>query len=71
MLFRSAFPSTGVGTWLENVVEARHYLHWLIPLLCALLVLGIGGWLAKRKAVESSVIDLVDEEVTVTPDKKS
>jgi YjbE family integral membrane protein len=48
---------------LKPLVEARHYLHWLIPVLCALLVLGVGRWLAMRKAVESEVIDLVDEAV--------
>ena len=47
-----------------SLVEARHYLHWLMPVLCALLVLGLGSWLAMRKAVESEVIDLVDEAVS-------
>jgi YjbE family integral membrane protein len=46
-----------------TVVEARHYLHWLIPVFCALLVLVIGKWLALRKAVSMPVIDLVDETV--------
>ncbi len=53
------------------VVEAQHYLHWLTPAFCAVLVLVVGKWLAMRKAVESEVINLVDEEVTVVPDKKS
>src|SRR5450631_3827628 len=48
---------------LKPLVEARHYLHWLIPVLCALLVMGVGRWLAMRKTVESEVIDLVDEAV--------
>src|SRR4030066_1453301 len=47
-----------------SMVEARHYLHWLIPVLCALLVLGLGSWLAMRKAAEGEVIDLVDEAVS-------
>lgn len=46
-----------------SVVEARHYLHWLVPVFCAVLVLAIGRWLAMRKAVEGEVIDLVDEAV--------
>lgn len=46
-----------------TIVETRHYLHWLIPAFCALLVLVIGKWLALRKAVSMPVIDLVDETV--------
>ena len=46
-----------------TIVEARHYLHWLIPALCALLVLVIGKWLAMRKAVSVAAVDLVDETV--------
>jgi YjbE family integral membrane protein len=52
-----------------NVMEARQYLHWLIPVLCALLVLGLGKWLAMRKT-GSGVINLTDKRTTVTPDKK-
>lgn len=48
-------------------VEARHYLHWLTPALCALLVVALGSWLAMRKTVSAAAIDLVDEKV----DKKS
>ena len=47
----------------QPLVEPRHYLHWLIPAFCAVLVLAIGRWLAMRKAVEAEVIDLVDEAV--------
>jgi YjbE family integral membrane protein len=47
----------------QPVIEPRHYLHWLIPASCAVLVLVIGRWLAMRKAVEAEVIDLVDEKV--------
>lgn len=46
-----------------TMVEARHYLHWLIPVFCALLVLVIGKWLAMRKAVSVAAVDLVDETV--------
>jgi YjbE family integral membrane protein len=51
-------------TLFASLVEARHYLHWLIPVLCALLVLGLGSWLAMRKAAEGKVIDLVDVAVS-------
>lgn len=47
----------------EPLVETRHYLHWLVPVLCAALVLVVGRWLTMRKAVEPEVIDLVDEAV--------
>lgn len=47
----------------SSLVEARHYLHWLIPAFCAVLVLVAGRWLTMRKAVEPEVIDLVDEAV--------
>jgi len=59
-------------TLFEPLVEARHYLHWLIPVFCALLVLAVGRWLVMRKAVEPEVIDLVDETVlTGVVDKSS
>lgn len=47
----------------SSLVEARHYLHWLIPAFCAALVLVAGRWLTMRKAVEPEVIDLLDEAV--------
>jgi YjbE family integral membrane protein len=56
---------------LRSLVETSYYLHWMIPALCALLVLGLGRWLTMRKAAESEVVDLVDEEVTVVPGNKS
>src|ERR1035437_6672487 len=56
---------------LKPLVEARHYLHWLIPVLCALLVMGLGRWLAMRKAVEGEVINLVDEAVLAGMGDKS
>jgi predicted tellurium resistance membrane protein TerC len=71
MLVSGTFPSTVLGEWFASVIEARHYLHWLIPMLCALLVLVVGGWLARHKTVENVVVDLVDEEVTAIPGKKT
>ena len=52
-----------------NVMEARHYLHWLIPVLCALLVLALGKWLAMRRT-GGGVIHLTEERTTATTDKK-
>jgi len=46
-----------------TIVEAHHYLHWLIPVACALLVVALGKWLAMRKVVSMAVVDLVDEKV--------
>jgi YjbE family integral membrane protein len=47
----------------EPLVEPRHYLHWLTPVFCTVLVLMVGRWLAMRKAVKLEVIDLVDEAI--------
>ncbi len=47
----------------EPLVEPRHYLHWLIPVFCTVLVLVVGRWLVLRMAVKLEVIDLVDETV--------
>jgi len=53
------------------LVEAQHYLHWLVPVFCAVLVLVIGRWLAMRKAVSMAVVDLVDEKVEAASGNKS
>lgn len=53
-----------------NLLETRHYLHWLIPVLCALLVLGIGGWLAMRSTVAVRAVDLVDEKISAGAEDK-
>lgn len=55
----------------KPLVETRHYLHWLVPGCCAVLVLALGWWMAMRKAVTVKVVDLVDEQVTVKSDNKS
>ena len=47
-----------------TLLESRHYLHWLVPGLGALLVVALGRWLAMRKAVSAPVVDLVDESVS-------
>jgi YjbE family integral membrane protein len=48
---------------LNSLLDIQHYMHWLIPVLCALLVMAVGRWLAMRKTVAGEVIDLVDEAV--------
>ncbi len=58
-------------TLFITLLESRHYLHWLVPGLGALLVVVLGRWLAMRKAVSAAPIDLVDKKVTVVPANKS
>jgi YjbE family integral membrane protein len=55
----------------KPVLETRHYLHWLVPAGCAVLVVVVGKWLASRKVAVSQVVDLVDEQVPGSaPDNK-
>ncbi|NOT81682.1 MAG: TerC family protein [Gallionella sp.] len=51
----------------KPLVEAQHYLHWLVPVICAALVLLVGKWLAARKVVESVAVNLVDGSVAAKP----
>jgi YjbE family integral membrane protein len=52
------------------LVEAQHYLHWLVPVCGAVLVLAMGKWLSARKAVESVAVNLVDEAVNAKPNTR-
>ncbi len=63
MLVSEAFPPTGFRAGFASLAGASHYLHWLIPVFCAVLVLVTGRWLAMRKAVSVAAVDLVDESV--------
>ncbi len=45
-------------------VEAKHYLHWLIPTVCAALVLLVGKGLSMRRT-GSAVRDLAEGKVAV------
>jgi YjbE family integral membrane protein len=54
----------------KPLVEAQHYLHWLVPAVCAVFVLAMGWWLAMRKAVAVKAVDLVDERVAVKSENK-
>jgi len=55
----------------KPLLEAQHYLHWLVPAVCAVFVLAMGWWLAMRKAVAAKAVDLVDERVAVKSENKS
>jgi YjbE family integral membrane protein len=50
-------------TVFKELVEARHYLHWLVPALGAVFVLAMGLWLARRMAEKAPAVHLVDERV--------
>ena len=47
----------------KELVEARHYLHWLVPALGAAFVLVMGWWLARRMVKKAPAVHLVDERV--------
>jgi predicted tellurium resistance membrane protein TerC len=53
----------------KAVIEAHHYLHWLIPGACALFVLVMGQWLAFRRSRSALVTDLLDQSVVADSDK--
>ncbi|MDH2917716.1 MAG: TerC family protein [Sideroxydans sp.] len=48
---------------LAPVFEARHYLHYVVPVACALLVLGLGRWLAIKQSAGNVAVDLLDAKV--------
>ncbi len=48
---------------LAPITEGRTFTHWLLPVMCALLVVGAGTWLAMRQARAAAAINLVDEQV--------
>jgi YjbE family integral membrane protein len=52
------------------LIETQHYLHWLVPVCGAVLVLVMGKWLSVRKAVESVAVNLVDEAVNAKSNNK-
>ena len=54
-----------------KIAGVYQYLHWFVPVLCALLVVILGKVLAMRKAVSLPAVDLVDGSVgTVSCNKK-
>lgn len=54
---------------LKEVVESRHYLHWLLPALGAVFVLVMGWWLTRRMAEKAPAVHLVDERGGGSGDK--
>ena len=44
---------------LGPLFASEHYLHWLVPVVCAVLVLLVGQWLGKRRAA-AGVRDLAE-----------
>ncbi len=54
----------------KSLLESRHYLHWLVPAVCALLVLLVGKWLTLRKIQVAPVTDLLDQSVGISDHKK-
>lgn len=53
-----------VAQWLERM---PHAVHWVVPALCAVLVLLIGLWLSARMAAAEKAVDLFDERVAGKP----
>src|SRR5512135_2727963 len=43
----------------KPLLEAQESLHWLVPVICALLVLTVAKWLTMRKAQAVGAVDLV------------
>lgn len=55
----------------EPLLEAMHALHWLVPAVCAILVVAVGKWLTLRMAASAPVVDLVDGQVPASRGDKS
>ena len=47
----------------KSLLETHHYLHYVVPAACAVLVLALGHWLASKKSTEEIVVDLLDAKV--------
>ena len=50
--------------------EMPHFIHWLLPVFCAALVIVLGMWLAARKVAIAEVINLVEEHVSAKTNGK-
>jgi len=53
-----------------KVTGVRQYLHWLVPAICAVLVVLLGKVLSIRRAASLPAVDLVHGKVGVLPDNK-
>lgn len=47
-----------------------HTIHRMFPAFCAVLVVTLGMWLASRKVAVAKVVDLVEEQVSATSNRK-
>lgn len=55
----------------EWAMTQPYWLHWLVPVAGALLVVVIGKWFAARRGSTAAVVvDLVDERVSAKPEVK-
>ena len=55
----------------EWAMTQSYWLHWLVPVAGALLVVVIGKWFAARRGSTAAVVvDLVDERVSAKPEVK-
>lgn len=52
------------------VLESMPGLHVVLPVICAVLVVGLGKWLALRMAA-APVLDVLDEQVAGSPGRKN
>lgn len=60
MLVAEALTSAELSAGFAHMVETQHYLHWLVPAVCAVLVLAVGQWLAQSKVAAGKTVDLLD-----------
>ncbi len=47
-----------------SLLESRPYLHVLVPVVCAGLVLLVGKWLGQRQLIPDNAVDLLDGHST-------
>lgn len=57
-----------VAQWMEGM---PHVLYWLVPALCAVLVLLTGLWLSARMTAAEKAVDLLDEQVAGNTDGRA
>ncbi len=54
----------------QSLEGMPHALHWLLPAMCAVLVVLAGLWLTVRMAAAEKAVDLLNEQVSGVPDGK-
>jgi len=50
-----------VAQWMERM---PHAVHWLLPMVCAVLVVLLGLWFTARMATAEKAVDLLNEQVS-------